>query len=91
VFDRLGILVDLDQAPEVVDPDDLDGDQRRVGPEEAHLYPDVRDGVPPVDKDVVNPADPLVVPVVDVVLLAALLERRERVGADLSVHNHSSR
>src|SRR5215218_8868163 len=71
VFDRLGILVYLDQAPKVIDPDDLDWHQGGVGPEETHLHPDVRSGVPLVDKDVVNPADPFVVPVVDVVLFAA--------------------
>src|ERR671920_2233247 len=89
VFDSLRVRVYFDQTPPVVDPDYLGRHQGGVGPEKAHLYPDVRDRVPLVEEDVVNPADPLVVHVVDAVLLGAFLEPRERVRSDSSVHSSS--
>src|SRR5918995_1597330 len=73
VFDRLRLRGDLDQAPPVINPDDLGRHKGGVSPEETHLYADVSHRVPLVEEDIVHPADPLVVGVVDTVLFAAAL------------------
>src|SRR5215218_2872204 len=91
VFDRLRLRGDLDQAPPVVDPDDLGRHEGGVRSEETHLYSDVSHRVPLVDEDIVHPADPLVVGVVDAVLFAAALEPSEEILSAFSVHNSSFR
>src|SRR5215213_8078816 len=91
VFDGLRLRGDLDQAPPVVDPDDLGRHEGGVCPEETHLYSDVSHRVPLVDEDIVHLADPLVVGVVDAVLFSAALESSEEILPAFSVHSSSFR